>query len=411
MSSLSTWVRPVAVLTLAALCWPSDASAIAPITTAQILANGATIVGYSYWWGHGRWDPAARSYPGKCTAKPGSTGCPSCSHSATAGGTEYGADCSGFVAKAWQAPSAIALTTEGHPFTASEWTSSNSYWKVIAKKDLRPGDALATSHHVVLFEAMNGAGRAMVYECSGCSRGCVHRVIDISAYTASRRNLTDSAPAGKAPTGKLEAVTCLEATGWAQDKDSPKTAVEVQITFGAPLGDAKAFVVKAVANVKRDDLTQSLGDPNHGFRAVVPARFMDGKPHLVYAYATDVKPGLIAPTKLIGSPQTITCAPTCTQLAAERKWYGISCDNGGTNKCKGQGVKTSDCQMCCGSTCSYDVDCANAGVCAWSGKNYCCRASGATGKTCFNDTECASGQVCAWNGKNFACTAGSCVDY
>ena len=55
-------------------------------------------VGYSYWWGHGAWRSDGTQH-GTCTGS-----CPACSHT---GG--YGADCSGFVAKCWQIPTASPL--------------------------------------------------------------------------------------------------------------------------------------------------------------------------------------------------------------------------------------------------------------------------------------------------------------
>ena len=64
------------------------------LTTDEILNRAATGVGFSYWWGHGVWNPGSTSH-GSCSGS-----CPSCTHSGS-----YGADCSGFAAKVWQVPS------------------------------------------------------------------------------------------------------------------------------------------------------------------------------------------------------------------------------------------------------------------------------------------------------------------
>src|SRR5262249_39357532 len=72
-----------------------------PMTRDQIIQRGRMATNptggghYSYWWGHGRWRTDGK-YQGSCSGS-----CPSCTHYGS-----YGADCSGFVAKTWQVPSA-----------------------------------------------------------------------------------------------------------------------------------------------------------------------------------------------------------------------------------------------------------------------------------------------------------------
>ena len=64
----------------------------------------------------------------------GCTGsCPNCSHS---GG--YGADCSGYVAKAWQIPSSnINTTVESHRYSTATFVGSDSQWSTVARGDAK----------------------------------------------------------------------------------------------------------------------------------------------------------------------------------------------------------------------------------------------------------------------------------
>ena len=90
---------------------PPNAGLSAVRTDALMRARSA--MGFSYWWDHGQWlksgpaitcDGAGQNCvpnAGRCTWNAGATdGCPQCTHAAT-GGTEYGADCSGFVSTIW----------------------------------------------------------------------------------------------------------------------------------------------------------------------------------------------------------------------------------------------------------------------------------------------------------------------
>ncbi len=176
---------PVALL--AATTVGNVDAAPAPMTTAQILDLGATINHFSYHWGGSAWSPGSTAY-GKCTPLSGG-GCPSCSHSGS-----WGADCSGFVGKAWQVPSPIALTTPSHPYVASNWTSDGAYWNPVSRGSAKAADAWASSHHVWLFEKGDPWGYAWSWECSGCVAGCLHMNRSTSGYSVARRiNLVDAA--------------------------------------------------------------------------------------------------------------------------------------------------------------------------------------------------------------------------
>jgi len=142
--------------------------------------------GFSYWWGHGRWLPSGptTSTKGSCSGT-----CPSCSHSG-----QYGADCSGYVAKIWQVPSSNSdITQDGHPYSTDDFANTKAYWSPISRSKLAPADALVyrsgSSGHIVLYSSGDGWGAMSVYECKGCATGCVYDVRTLgSAYNAIRRD-------------------------------------------------------------------------------------------------------------------------------------------------------------------------------------------------------------------------------
>lgn len=139
-------------------------------------------VGYSYYWGHGSWGTDGSEH-GSCSGS-----CPSCSHSG-----RYGADCSGFVAKVWQIPTASPVTTDRHPYSTYNFYNSTSHWNRVSRSAIRPGDALvynaSGAGHIVLFESGSDPwGSVWTYEARGCSYGIVHNLRTIgSSYVAIRR--------------------------------------------------------------------------------------------------------------------------------------------------------------------------------------------------------------------------------
>ncbi|MBI5533344.1 MAG: SH3 domain-containing protein [Deltaproteobacteria bacterium] len=152
---------------------------------AQAIQRAEAAVGFSYWWGHGRWRPEGptSSTKGSCSGS-----CPSCSHSGS-----YGADCSGMVAKAWEVPSSNDdITVDSHPYSTGNFISSTAQWSIISRGSLKSADALAynngSSGHVVLYDSGDGWGSMWVYECKGCSAGCVHNIRTCSSsYKGVRR--------------------------------------------------------------------------------------------------------------------------------------------------------------------------------------------------------------------------------
>ncbi len=147
-------------LTLATTSTPTRDDAI-------VRAQGA--VGFSYWWGHGAWKAGAAV--GSCSGS-----CPSCTHSGS-----YGADCSGFLAKAWVVPSTNTnVSIDSHPYATITFNTDSSQWTTISRDALLKADALVYNTngagHTFLYESGDGWGSMWAYECKGCSYGCVHNL-------------------------------------------------------------------------------------------------------------------------------------------------------------------------------------------------------------------------------------------
>jgi cell wall-associated NlpC family hydrolase len=151
---------------------------------ANAVARAAASVGFSYYWGGGAW---LASGPTSSTKGSCSGSCPSCSHSG-----KYGADCSGMVAKAWQFGTKT-LSVNSHPYSTATFVKDVSgKWKTVSRGSLKRGDALVYNSggagHIVLWEKGDGWGSSTVYECKGCSYGCVHDTRTFSSsYHGIRR--------------------------------------------------------------------------------------------------------------------------------------------------------------------------------------------------------------------------------
>jgi uncharacterized protein YraI len=165
----------------------SDGGSTGELSAARqgALDRGKSMKGFSYWWGHGRWKPEGptSSTKGSCSGS-----CPSCSH-----GGSYGADCSGFVAKAWKVPSSNDdITVDSHPYGTIHFVDSSSNWSTVSRGSVKPADALVYNSggagHIILFEKGDGWGSMYAYECKGCSAGCVYGLRTASSsYKAIRR--------------------------------------------------------------------------------------------------------------------------------------------------------------------------------------------------------------------------------
>ncbi len=113
-------------------------------------------------------------------------------------------------------------------------------------------------------------------------------------------------PTNAAPKGYLDAASCDEIRGWAQDPDVPDKPISVHLYFDGAPGDPSAKAISVSAAVKRDDLCGPLGSCEHGFSTALPRSLQDGKPHTIRAYAIDHADG--PNPELQSSPKTITCA-------------------------------------------------------------------------------------------------------
>ena len=149
------------------------------------IARAQSGVGFSYWWGHGRWIPngATSSNKGVCTGS-----CPNCSHSGS-----YGADCSGYIGKIWQVPSSNTdATTDSHPYSTVSFVGSNSQWSTVSRGNAVRGDALVYNQngagHIFLYESGDSWGSMWAYEAKGCSYGIQHNLRTASsAFKVIRR--------------------------------------------------------------------------------------------------------------------------------------------------------------------------------------------------------------------------------
>jgi len=148
--------------------------------------DGATRIGwaargFSYYWGGGAFKKGGSK--GACYGS-----CPSCSHSG-----RYGADCSGFVSKAWQLSAALPMASNRHPYSTYNFYNQQTHWRRKSRSNLKRSDALVYrsggAGHIALYRTGNPWGRLYAFECRGCSYGCVHNLRSFgSAYRAIKRN-------------------------------------------------------------------------------------------------------------------------------------------------------------------------------------------------------------------------------
>jgi cell wall-associated NlpC family hydrolase len=151
----------------------------------QAITRAKSGVGFSYWWGHGRFRPEGptSSNKGSCSGS-----CPSCSHSGS-----YGGDCSGFVGKVWQVPSSNSdLTVDEHPYSTANFVHDTSSWSTVSRSSMTKADAMVYNSggegHIFLYSSGDAWGSVYAYECKGCSYGCVYDLRTVSsAYHGIRR--------------------------------------------------------------------------------------------------------------------------------------------------------------------------------------------------------------------------------
>lgn len=151
-----------------------------------ILCRGTSAEGFSYWWGGECWcangctPDLANCEAGDCEGV-----CENCTHTGP-----YGADCSGFVSKAWQVPDPYPVEQCGtERYVAESFTYDHDYWDPVSIDELQPGDAVATSSHVILIIGPKDQyGEHEVVEAMGCSYGIVRHMREIgSSFHGARR--------------------------------------------------------------------------------------------------------------------------------------------------------------------------------------------------------------------------------
>jgi MYXO-CTERM domain-containing protein len=171
-----------------ALLLALSVSATPPAASREDIINRAKpAVGYSYWWGGGCWQADGGGNHGSCVGN-----CPDCTHSGT-----YGADCSGYVFKAWQIDGASNVSSCNHgPYTASSYHNNETHWTHINRANAKPADILASTTHVVLIQSGDPWGTPQIMEARGCSYGIQRNVRSLgSTYNASvRDNLVAAQP-------------------------------------------------------------------------------------------------------------------------------------------------------------------------------------------------------------------------
>lgn len=152
---------------------------------AEAMARAKSSVGFSYYWGHGRFleTGPTSSTKGSCSGS-----CPSCTHSGS-----YGGDCSGLAAKVWQVPGTnTSLSTDSHPYSTIDFNKDNSKWSTVSRANVKQADAMVYNSngagHIFIYDKGDGWGSMYAYECKGCSYGCVegYRTAG-SAYHAIRK--------------------------------------------------------------------------------------------------------------------------------------------------------------------------------------------------------------------------------
>jgi hypothetical protein len=152
----------------------------------EAIARAKAAMGFSYWWGHGRFEDggATSSTRGSCSGS-----CPDCSHSG-----QYGGDCSGLAAKVLDVPSGNTdMSDDTHPYSTADFIQNTNKWSRIDRSAVRKADALVYREggagHIFVYEKGDAWNQMFAYECRGCSSGCTSGYRNASsAYKAIRRN-------------------------------------------------------------------------------------------------------------------------------------------------------------------------------------------------------------------------------
>lgn len=199
MSPKNVFTTPVsakwlAVCMLVVSVSPSVEAAPDSMSVDEIMDLARVAVGHGYYRGQGSWT-SDRTEVGECVWHDDKTGEARWGYT----GSEIGADCSGFVAKAWQVPDPSPLDKNRHPYSTSHFLNSEAHWTRVADRaDVRKGDAFVYrkngAGHIVLVDERVDNERFHIYHAAGCARGIVHDTSKLIGpeYVAIRRNLLAS---------------------------------------------------------------------------------------------------------------------------------------------------------------------------------------------------------------------------
>ncbi len=147
---------------------PAPSFNVSVLSRDDVMSIAEASVGYTYWWGHGN---LGGTMTGTCTGS-----CPSCTHTGP-----DGADCSGFVGKAWMLPEAMPIVGEDlHPYSTYNFAHETEHWAAISRSDVIEGDAMVYNTdgegHIFLYEKDDPWGSMWTYEARGCAYGVVHNI-------------------------------------------------------------------------------------------------------------------------------------------------------------------------------------------------------------------------------------------
>ncbi len=116
------------------------------------------------------------------------------------------------------------------------------------------------------------------------------------------------------PKGYHDYSSCVISSGWSCDLDGYQQALNMEFYADNPKGSGGILLGNANANLVREQAVggQCGGNSSHGFNFATPATLSDGRPHKIYAYATNIGDGKTILLK--GSPKTITCGAGGTSI-------------------------------------------------------------------------------------------------
>ena len=134
-----------------------------------------------------------------------------------------------------------------------------------------------------------------------------------------RADALDPIPDAYDPVGWLDIADCDRIAGWAVDKDTLSTPMEVHIYKDGPAGAGGTFVISAIADIYRAGVNSYLNvTGNHGFSLPLPDSLKDGRQHTIYVHGIDSS-GKGINKLLKGVPKNVLCAaatPTPTPTPA-----------------------------------------------------------------------------------------------